>query len=150
MGGQLGWERERLEMRLDELRRLTSFPPDGLARYPRQLSGGQQQRVALMRALLLDPDVLLLDEPLGSLDPMIRFDLQTDLRTIFRELGKTVLLVTHDLAEAAYFADRVVLLRDGRIVQAGATRELLEEPAEPFVERFVRAQRSHLEAADDA
>jgi osmoprotectant transport system ATP-binding protein len=79
---------------------------------------------------------------------MIRFDLQTDLRSIFRQLGKTTILVTHDLAEAAYFADRVVLLRDGRIAQQGAIRELLEQPSEPFVERFVRAQRSHLDGPE--
>jgi osmoprotectant transport system ATP-binding protein len=148
MGGQLGWDRQRISTRLDELRELTKFPTDGLNRYPRQLSGGQQQRVALMRALLLDPEVLLLDEPLAALDPMIRFDLQTDLRSIFRQLGKTTVLVTHDLAEAAYFADRIVLLRDGSIVQQGAIRELLEQPSEPFVEQFVRAQRSHLDGPE--
>ena len=100
-----------------------------------------------MRALMLDPDVLLLDEPLGALDPMIRFDLQTDLRAIFRELGKTVVLVTHDLAEAAYFGDQIVLMREGRIVQHGSIDELLERPVEPFVEQFVRAQRSDLGGA---
>jgi osmoprotectant transport system ATP-binding protein len=140
---QLGWEPQRIAARLDTLRELTKLPADGLDRYPRQLSGGQQQRVALMRALLLDPDVLLLDEPLAALDPMIRYDLQTDLRSIFRELGKTTVLVTHDLAEATYFADRIVLLRDGVIVQQGTARELLEQPADPFVEQFTRAQRSH-------
>ena len=149
MARQLGWPRDRVSARVDELRTLTKFPADGLDRYPRQLSGGQQQRVALMRALLLDPDVLLLDEPLAALDPMIRFDLQTDLRRIFRKLRKTTILVTHDLAEAAYFADRVVLLRDGRIVQQGTIRELLERPAEPFVQQFVRAQRSHLDGPEE-
>ena len=89
-----------------------------------------------------------LSEPLAALDPMIRFDLQTDLRSIFRQLGKTTVLVTHDLAEAAYFGDRVVLLRDGRIAQQGTIRELLEQPSEPFVEQFVRAQRSHLDGPD--
>ena len=149
MARQLGWPRDRVSARVDELRTLTKFPADGLDRYPRQLSGGQQQRVALMRALLLDPDVLLLDEPLAALDPMIRFDLQTDLRRIFRKLRKTTILVTHDLAEAAYFADRVVLLRDGRIVQQGTIRELLERPSEPFVQQFVRAQRSHLDGPEE-
>jgi osmoprotectant transport system ATP-binding protein len=145
MAEQLRWSRQRTEKRLNELRELTKFPADGLGRYPRQLSGGQQQRVALMRALLLDPDVLLLDEPLAALDPMIRYDLQTDLRAIFRQLAKTTVLVTHDLAEAAYFGDRIVLLRDGRVVQEGTIRDLLGSPSEPFVERFVRAQRSHLD-----
>ncbi len=144
LAGHLGWDRTRIAKRLDELLALTKFPRDGLDRYPVQLSGGQRQRVALMRALMLDPDVLLLDEPLAALDPMIRFDLQTDLRVIFRELAKTTVMVTHDLAEAAYFGDRIVLLRDGRIVQQGTIGELIEQPAEPFVRQFVRAQRSHL------
>jgi len=147
---QLGWEAQRLETRLGELRELTKLPGDALDRYPRQLSGGQQQRVALMRALLLDPEVLLLDEPLAALDPMIRYDLQTDLRAIFRALGKTTVMVTHDLAEAAYFADRIVLLRAGEIVQSGTGRDLLDRPAGPFVEQFVRAQRSHLDPEDDS
>ncbi|MHC4990011.1 MAG: ATP-binding cassette domain-containing protein [Planctomycetota bacterium] len=145
MGRELDWEPSRIATRLRELLVLTKFPEDGLDRYPRQLSGGQQQRVALMRALLLGPEVLLLDEPLGSLDPMIRFDLQTDLRAIFRELGTTTVLVTHDLAEAAYFGDRIVLLREGVIVQQGTIRELVDQPADAFVDRFVRAQRTHLE-----
>ncbi len=145
MARHLGWEASRIDEQLERLRELTKLPADGLDRYPRQLSGGQQQRVALMRALMLDPDVLLLDEPLAALDPMIRYDLQTDLRGIFRALGTTAVMVTHDLAEAVYFGDRVVLLRDGRIVQQGTARELLDQPAEPFVEQYVRAQRSHLE-----
>ena len=94
-----------------------------------------------MRALALNPDALLLDEPLGALDPLVRADLQTELRDIFRALGKTVVLVTHDLSEAAYFADRVVLLRDGQIVQQGGPADLWHNPADPFVTRFVRAQR---------
>ncbi len=144
LAGRLRWDRTPIQKRLDELLALTRFPRDGLDRYPVQLSGGQRQRVALMRALMLDPDVLLLDEPLAALDPIIRFDLQTDLRVIFRELAKTTVMVTHDLAEAAYFGDRIVLLRDGRIVQQGTIGELIKQPAEPFVRQFVRAQRSHL------
>jgi osmoprotectant transport system ATP-binding protein len=94
-----------------------------------------------MRALMLDPDALLLDEPLGALDPLVRADLQAELREIFRELGKTVILVTHDLGEAVFFADRFVLLRDGRIVQQGSPSDLWHRPADPFVTRFVQAQR---------
>ncbi|MCP3916232.1 MAG: ATP-binding cassette domain-containing protein [bacterium] len=132
--------------RIAELCELAHFEVDLLGRYPRELSGGQRQRVALMRALMLDPEVLLLDEPLGALDPMIRAGLQEDLRSVFRACAKTVVLVTHDVGEAAFFADRVVLLRDGRVVQEGAPRELVERPAEPFVEAFVRAQRTGWEA----
>ncbi len=141
---QLGWSTRRVDARLDELVGLTKFPVDGLGRYPVELSGGQRQRVALMRALMLDPILLLLDEPLGALDPMIRVDLQADLREIFSSLYKTVVLVTHNLADAAYFGDSVVLLRAGRIVQQGPLRQLIEKPAEPFVSRFVTAQRSEI------
>jgi len=145
MASLLGWKRERVEIRLLELAELTRFPRDGLDRYPVQLSGGQRQRVGLMRALMLDPDVLLLDEPLGSLDPLIRAELQDDLREIFRTLRKTVVIVTHDLAEAGFFGDTIVLLSEGRVVQQGALETLVRQPADPFVTRFVNAQRSPLE-----
>jgi osmoprotectant transport system ATP-binding protein len=138
----LSWERNQIDQRLDELAELTQFPRDGLNRYPVQLSGGQQQRVGLMRALMLDPDVLLMDEPLGSLDPMIRSDLQSDLRRIFRALNKTVVMVTHDLHEAAYFADEIILLRAGSIIQRGSITDLLESPQDAFVTQFVNAQRT--------
>lgn len=138
----VGWDRARIRRRTDELADLTRFPRAGLKRFPAQLSGGQQQRVSLMRALVLDPDVLLLDEPLGALDPMIRSELQVELRDIFRSLGKTVVLVTHDMAEAAYFGDQILLMRDGRVVQQGEFAELIESPAEDFVGQFINAQRA--------
>lgn len=141
MASHLGWTTDRVVARIAELSDLTQFPIDGLDRYPAQLSGGQRQRVSLMRALMLDPDVLLMDEPLGALDPMIRADLQKQLRDIFRRLGKTVVIVTHDLAEARYFADDIVLLRDGRAVQQGSFQSLVDEPAEAFVGDFVRAHQ---------
>ena len=137
-----GWTRGRVDARLEELVELTAFPPDGLDRYPLQLSGGQRQRVAFMRGLMLDPDVLLLDEPFAALDPMIRYDLQQDLLQIFRRLGKTVLLVTHDLAEAAYLGDELVLMDQGHIAQQGGLTDLLEKPASDFVRSFVGAQAS--------
>jgi len=145
MARHLGWDRERTGGRIAELCALTRFPVEGLDRYPAQLSGGQRQRVGIMRALMLDPDLLLLDEPLGALDPMIRSELQEDLRAIFRKLGKTVLMVTHDLGEAGYLGDRIVLMRDGKIVQIGGLTDLFRSPAEPFVSRFLAAQRSPLE-----
>jgi osmoprotectant transport system ATP-binding protein len=130
-----------IEQRVAELAELVRLEPDMLNRHPARLSGGQRQRVSLMRALMLDPDVLLLDEPLGALDPMVRADLQADLREIFQGLGKTVVLVTHDLAEAAHFGHEIVLLRDGRVVQQGPFRALNDAPAEDFVREFVTAQR---------
>jgi osmoprotectant transport system ATP-binding protein len=137
----LGWDGARVRKRLEELAGLVHLPPDALERYPLQLSGGQRQRVGVMRALMLDPPVLLLDEPLGALDPLIRVRLQTDLREIFARLRKTVVIVTHDMGEAAYFAGAISVMRDGRIVQTGTLRELLEEPAEAYVSEFISAQR---------
>ena len=151
MARHLGWEAERTRERVLELARLTRFPEGALDRYPVQLSGGQRQRVGLMRALLLDPEVLLLDEPLAALDPLVRAELQDGLREIFRDLGKTVVLVTHDLAEAAFFGDCIVLLRDGSVVQSGTLRSLVETPADEYVSRFVRAQRTlHVTGAEAA
>lgn len=142
MARYLKWEEGRIERRLRELADITRFPAGGLERYPAQLSGGERQRVSLMRALMLDPNVLLLDEPLGALDPMIRADLQADLKLIFHSLGKTVVLVTHDLGEAAFLGELIVLLHDGRIVQTGSPDHLIRTPAEPFVTSFINAQRA--------
>jgi osmoprotectant transport system ATP-binding protein len=141
----LGWSRERMAGRIEELSALTHLQAEILSRYPAQLSGGQRQRVSLMRALMLDPALLLLDEPLAALDPMIRAELQQDLREIFRTLGKTVVLVTHDMGEAAFFGDRIVMMRKGRVVQDGSLEDLLKRPSDPFVTRFIRAQRSPLD-----
>jgi osmoprotectant transport system ATP-binding protein len=141
----LGWSADRIEARVAELTDLVQLAPDRLAQYPSELSGGQRQRVSLMRALMLDPDVLLLDEPLGALDPMIRADLQDDLRAIFRRLGKTVVFVTHDIGEAGFFGDHVVLLQDGEIEQQGAMSTLVDEPESAFVGEFIQAQRAPLE-----
>jgi osmoprotectant transport system ATP-binding protein len=137
----LGWEVSRRERRLAELAELVRLPRELFNRYPSELSGGQRQRVALVRALFLDPELLLLDEPLGALDPLVRSELQEDLRAIFRRLGKTVVLVTHDLAEAARLCPELVLLEAGRLVQRGSVEDLFHRPAEPFVTRFVSAQQ---------
>jgi len=142
LANYLGMLSADVEVRLAELSELMHISPDMLARFPNGLSGGQRQRIALMRALMLDPPYLFMDEPLGSLDPMIRFDLQTDLKDIFSRLNKTVVLVTHDMHEAAHFADEIMLMRDGRLVQRGALETLLASPAETFVTDFIRAQRA--------
>jgi osmoprotectant transport system ATP-binding protein len=98
---------------------------------------------------MLDPDLLLLDEPLGALDPLVRFDLQEDLRTIFSDADKTVVFVTHDLTEAAHFADEVILFEAGLVAQRGAFTDLINKPASDFVRRFVQAQRLTLDAGGD-
>jgi osmoprotectant transport system ATP-binding protein len=137
----LGWQKGRLDERLAELVALVRLDARLLKRYPAELSGGERQRVGIMRALMLDPQVLLLDEPMGALDPMVRARLQGDLKHIFAGLGKTVLLVTHSLDEAAYLGDEVVLMNEGRVVQRGRMRELLDS-TDPFVREFVEAQRA--------
>lgn len=137
----LRWSKQRIRERADALTALTHLPTSALMRYPAELSGGQRQRVALMRALMPDPDALLLDEPLGALDPVVRHELQDELKAIFQRLGKTVVVVTHDLAEAAWFAQRLVLLQDGAVVQDGRFEDLRDRPASGFVTHFVEAQR---------
>jgi osmoprotectant transport system ATP-binding protein len=133
--------------RVGALASMVHLPQDALDRYPAELSGGQRQRVALMRALVLDPEVLLLDEPLGALDPLIRADLQTELKDLFAELGKTVVLVTHDLAEAAYLAgEDIVLLRQGEIEQRAPFSKIRDEPKSEFVKAFVDAQMQRVGA----
>jgi osmoprotectant transport system ATP-binding protein len=135
-----GWPRTKIDARLSELVQMTQFPSSALGRYPNELSGGQRQRLSLMRALFLNPRILLLDEPLGALDPLIRAGLQRDLSEVFAQIGTTVLLVTHDLVEAGRFADRVCVLNAGRIVQQGPFAEILEKPSDEFVREFVSSQ----------
>ncbi len=127
--------------RLKELCALTRFPQAALDRYPIELSGGQRQRISLMRALALSPELLLLDEPLGALDPLVRAALQKDLKEIFTRLQQTAILVTHDLAEAAYLGDAIVLMNEGRVVQIGTLEDLRTRPASAFVTEFISAQR---------
>jgi len=137
----LGWPAARIDARVAELAALMQLPATALARYPHELSGGQRQRVALMRALMLDPELLFLDEPLGALDPLVRAELQDELAEIFQRLGKSVLMVTHDLAEAAILGHVIVLMHEGRIIQQGSIDDLVRRPVSPFVTQFVRAQR---------
>ena len=142
MARHLGKSESETKPRLSELCELTRFSENLLPRYPVELSGGQRQRVSLMRALMLSPELLLLDEPLGALDPLVRASLQKDLKAIFERLHQTALLVTHDLAEAAYFGDEIVLMNEGRIVQQGSIVDLREKPASNFVSEFISAQRT--------
>jgi len=141
MARHLGRAENEMLSRLSELCSLTRFPANLLDRYPLELSGGQRQRVSLMRALMLSPELLLLDEPLGALDPLVRTALQKDLKEIFARLKQTALLVTHDLAEAAYLGDEIVLMNEGRIAQQGSLKDLQQNPANAFVTEFINAQR---------
>jgi osmoprotectant transport system ATP-binding protein len=145
-----GWTKQRIESRVEDLRKLVGLEAPMLGRFPFELSGGQQQRVAIMRAAMMDPAVMLLDEPMAALDPLIRRSLQQELKSIFQRLAKTVLLVTHDLGEAVFLAEQITLLHAGKIVQTGTYRDLLQSPADPFVTAFINAQRTLPDAADVA
>ena len=140
--GLRNWPAERIDQRVAELRALVDLDEAVLNRFPHEMSGGQKQRVAIMRAAMMDPPVMLLDEPMAALDPLIRRSLQRELKAIFKRLGKTVLLVTHDLGEAVYLAEQITLLHEGRVMQTGTYKELLLQPADPFVTLFINAQRS--------
>ena len=134
----LGWDANRVQARVNEVLKLLAMDPEQYAgRYPHQLSGGQQQRVGVARALAADPDVLLMDEPFGALDPVTRAALQIALKNIHRATGKTILFVTHDIDEALLLATRIVLLNQGSIVQMGTPLELLQQPANDFVADFL-------------
>lgn len=137
-----GWEKERIRGRVAELLGLVGLPIDTFGdRHPFELSGGQRQRVGVARALALDPGHLLMDEPFGALDPITRQQLRSDTLELFGAMGKTVLLVTHDLSEAFEMADRVSLMDRGQIVQTGTQEELSARPASPFVETFLSTHR---------
>ncbi len=138
----LGWTRQKRRQRAEELLALVGLPPEQFAnRYPRELSGGQQQRVGVARALAVDPPIVLMDEPFGAVDPITRKQLQRELRRIQEEVRKTIVFVTHDIAEAFLLGDRIVLMAEGRIVQNGAPSELLRTPADPFVTAFIGEDR---------
>jgi len=138
----LHWEKPRIDDRVAELSAIVRLSADVLGRYPGQLSGGERHRVALIRALMLDPAALLFDEPLAALDAATRREVQAELKNLFLSVKRTAILVTHDLQEAAWLGDDIVLMRAGRIVQRGSLEDLLAHPAEPFVTEFVRAQRA--------
>ena len=134
----LGWSAQKIDARVDELLILFQLDPRLYrTRYPHQLSGGQQQRIGVARALAGDPDILLMDEPFGALDPATRAALQIEMKRVHAVSGKTIVLVTHDIEEALLLATRIVLLDQGKIVQVGTPLELLATPANDFVIDFV-------------
>ncbi len=133
----LGWPEDKTRARVAELLDLLRLDPAEGAKYPSRLSGGQQQRVGVARALAADPDILLMDEPFGALDPITRGALQTELGSLHRRLGKTILFVTHDIDEALRLADRIAILDGGKLAQFGTPDEILSNPTSDFVRVFV-------------
>ena len=139
----LGWEPARIKARVAEMLELVGLDPaQFLSRYPRHLSGGQRQRVGVARALAADPPVMLMDEPFGAVDPIVRGRLQEEFLAILKRLKKTVILVTHDIDEAIRMGDVVAILKDGRLVQYDTPDRLLAAPANDFVADFVGADRA--------
>jgi osmoprotectant transport system ATP-binding protein len=133
----LHWEPSRIDARVDELLALVGLDPQRYRRrYPRELSGGEQQRVGVARAIAAEPEVLLMDEPFGAVDAIVRKTLQDEVRRIVRELSTTVLFVTHDVDEALRLADRIAVMRDGRIEQYDVPEKLLSAPATEYVEHL--------------
>ena len=132
---------EERTKRAEELIDLVNMPREFLDRYPHELSGGQQQRIGVLRALAANPPLILMDEPFGALDPITRDSLQAEFKHLQRELGKTIIFVTHDMDEAIKLADRIVIMKDGHIVQMGTPDEILRNPANEFVRDFIGKDR---------
>lgn len=135
-----GWNLKKINIRVSELCHLVQLDESFLEQYPKQLSGGQRQRIALMRALMLDPPLILLDEPLGALDPLVRSELQRELKRIFNLVQKTVIMVTHDIGEGAFFGHSLSLFHEGELIQHGAFKSFIKNPVNDFVTRFIKAQ----------
>ena len=146
----LGWDQSRVAGRVEETLDLVGLPPDQYAeRRPDELSGGQQQRVGVARALAAEPDVVLMDEPFGALDPITRAELQDEFKRIQQEMDLTVVMVTHDMTEALLLADRIAVMKDGQFAQIGTPQDLLTRPEHPYVQELVempKRRADHLEA----
>src|SRR5699024_7256469 len=141
VGTLLKWPKEKKDARARELLKLVNMPEEYLDKYPHELSGGQQQRIGVLRALAVNPPLILMDEPFGALDPISRDSLQEEFKKLQKELNKTIVFVTHDMDEALKLADKVVIMRDGEVVQADTPEEILRNPANEFVEEFLGKDR---------
>ncbi len=145
----LGWSKQQKVDRARELLHLVDLDPDiYMDRYPMELSGGQQQRIGVLRALAVDPDVLLMDEPFGGLDPLTRDQLHEELKQLQDKVNKTIIFVTHDMDEALKLADRVTLMRDGKLVQVDTPEEILRNPNDEFVANFIGSERRLISPLD--
>ena len=134
----LGWSRERCRARANELLELVSMPYElNAKKYPNELSGGQQQRIGVLRALAADPPIILMDEPFGALDPVIRDTLQDEVKSLQRKLNKTIVFVTHDMEEAIKMADTIVFMAKGKVLQQASPEEMLAHPADPMISQFM-------------
>lgn len=137
-----GWSEQRIKKRVHELMFMVGLDPEIYAtRFPKQLSGGQQQRVGVARALAADPEIILMDEPFGALDPITREQLQGELVSLQKKLKKTIIFVTHDMDEALKLGDRIAIMKDGDLLQIDTPEKLLNEPAHGFVEEFIGKHR---------
>jgi osmoprotectant transport system ATP-binding protein len=137
----LKWPEDKRRARAKELLSLVDMTPEYLDRYPHELSGGQQQRIGVLRALAADQSLILMDEPFGALDPITRDSLQEEFKKLQQKLNKTIVFVTHDMDEALKLADRIVIMRDGELVQCGSPDEILRNPIDEFVEEFIGKDR---------
>ena len=138
----LGWSKTRIRERASELLELVGLDPEGdLGRYPGEFSGGQQQRIGVARAMAADPQIMLMDEPFGAIDPIARDRLQNDFLRLHRQVRKTVIFVTHDIDEALKMGDKIAMMRDGHLVQLATADDLLASPADEFVAKFVGEDR---------
>lgn len=145
----LGWPAEKRHARTLELLKLVGLDPDMyLKRYPSKLSGGQQQRIGLLRALAVEPPVILMDEPFSALDPITREAMQDEIKQLQKKLKKTIVFVTHDMDEAIKIADVIILMKDGKVVQQASPEQLLSAPANEFVEQFIGKHRIYNGKAD--
>jgi len=146
----LGWRIQEISARIRELMEMVRLPSAYAERLPRHLSGGEQQRVGLARALAARPKIMLMDEPFGALDPLVRDELGGEYRVIHDRLGLTTVLVTHDMTEGLLLADRIVVMREGEIVQRGSPRDLLRSPADDFVRAMIESPRRRAERLNQA
>lgn len=140
-GMEKKWSKEKIQQRIEQLLLLTNFSRNLLARKPQNISGGQRQRVALMRALFLNPEIIFMDEPFSALDPLLKFDILSEMKKLFTELHKTVILVTHDLFEASFLGDTITLLHNGKVDQHNDKKEFLQNPQSNFAKQFIASQK---------